>query len=174
MNTRDNKNGGGVQEKIAWLRLFPARLIAAGIMLFILTLTIFAPLLGPVSGAGIYTGFSHICHQEADRCLFICGYPMAICARCTAIYAGIGIGSLFVRPIDSLPNKFFIPALVLSSGLIGIDALAEWAGIYENFLPARLVTGLLFGISLSPFLLSVSQEFIEGKAARTNHDSSTR
>ncbi|NTW49558.1 MAG: DUF2085 domain-containing protein [Chlorobiales bacterium] len=174
MSTKDNKSYGGAQAEKTGRRLLPARLLAAGIMFFILMLTVIAPLLGPVTGAGIYTGFSHICHQQADRCLFISGYPMAICARCTAIYAGIGAGSLFVRPINLSPNKSYIAILALALGLVGLDVLTEWIGIYENFLPTRLLTGLLFGISLSPFLLSVAQEFIGAKSNRPNRDSSTR
>lgn len=152
--------------------MLQARLLAAGLMALILTLTIIAPLLDPTTGAGIYNGFSHICHQKADRCLFISDHPMAICARCTAIYAGIGIGTLTIPLLSLSFRKVYIGFLVVASAMIGLDVLAEWLGMYENFLPSRLLTGFIFGISLSPFLLSATLELTGSKP--TTHDSSTR
>src|SRR6266404_5400478 len=59
-----------------------------------------------VSAAGRgYDFFSHICHQEDSRSLHVAGYPMAVCARCSAIYFAFFLGVL-LSPFLSRRMRF--------------------------------------------------------------------
>src|SRR5260221_9411438 len=52
-----------------------------------------------------YDFFSHICHQEDARSLHFAGYPMAVCARCSAIYFAFFLGVL-LSPLLSRRMRF--------------------------------------------------------------------
>lgn len=41
-----------------------------------------------IGAAALYGAGGHICHQRPERCFWIRGRPMPVCARCTGLYAG--------------------------------------------------------------------------------------
>jgi uncharacterized membrane protein len=41
-----------------------------------------------VGAVGFYAAGARICHQRPDRCFWIHGRPMPVCARCSGLYAG--------------------------------------------------------------------------------------
>jgi uncharacterized membrane protein len=88
------------------------------------------------------------CHQEPARCLSVAGLPMALCARCTAIFAGLFICSALT--FVSAPTRRLALRLLLFAGcLTALDVLAEWMGLYANAVMVRLVTGWLLGSAVA-------------------------
>ena len=94
----------------------------------------------------VYSSGDALCHQKAERSLFINGNQMPFCARCTAIWIGLAIGLCFMVFFQiELDNKFFYLILI---GLIpiGIDGLGQLFGFWESNNIIRIITGLLIGV----------------------------
>ena len=125
--------------------------ISALVVTFFVLLIVIAPLAaasghGGIAG-GIYRAFATICHQRPERSFFIDGHKLAVCSRCTGIYAGF-LFTLLVYPLvrslrrTSTPDRkwLFLAALPLA-----IDFSLTFFGIWENTHTSRLLTGLLLG-----------------------------
>src|SRR5215207_6780653 len=53
---------------------------------------------------GIYRAFGTLCHQLPERSYHIYGHKLAVCSRCTGLYAGFGLTLLLYPLIRSLRN----------------------------------------------------------------------
>jgi uncharacterized membrane protein len=126
-------------------------LISAATVSFLVALIFVAP----VAAAGghnewaevIYQAFGIVCHQRPDRSYFIEGHKLAVCARCTGLYAGFAVTLLLYPLIRSLkiatnPPRIF---LILAAVPLGIDFSLTFFGIWENTHTSRLLTGALLG-----------------------------
>jgi uncharacterized membrane protein len=96
---------------------------------------------------GIYSTFSHLCHQLSDRSFFIAGHQFAVCARCTGLYAGFTVATLVYPLMRSLrqtdpPQRLW---LFLAAVPLAIDFSLGFFGIWENTHLSRFVTGALLG-----------------------------
>jgi uncharacterized membrane protein len=126
-------------------------LIGAATALSIL-LVIFA---APVAAAddhndlatAIYRSFSAFCHQIPERSYFVAGHPLAVCARCTGLYAGFALTFLLYPLIRSLKSTETPPRkwLILAAIPMAVDFSLTIFGIWENTHTSRLFTGLLLG-----------------------------
>ena len=130
-------------------------LISTLVVFAIVSLIVTAPLaLGshPQLATNIYGGFAAFCHQLPERSYFIAGNKLAVCSRCTGLYAGFALTLLFYPLFRSLRATDWPPPvwLVLASLPMGIDFLLTFLGIWENTHTSRLLTGLLLG-SVSVF-----------------------
>ena len=125
--------------------------ISAAVVTLFVMLIVIAPLAaasghGGIAGA-IYRGFGTICHQLPERSFFIDGHKLAVCSRCTGLYAGF-LFTLLIYPLvrslrrTSTPDRkwLFLAALPLA-----IDFSLTFFGIWENTHTTRLLTGLLLG-----------------------------
>lgn len=111
----------------------------------------------------LYAFFRPVCHQMETRSLHMFGEPLAVCARCSAIYVTFLFGTVlypFVREVGtpSLPSRAI---LLLSAMPMIIDALAGTFGLHVVTIESRLITGAIFGSTLPFFILPV---IIEGVA----------
>jgi uncharacterized membrane protein len=128
-------------------------LISAIVVLAIFSLIVIAPLTaGSQRATSIYGGFAVVCHQLAERSYFLFGHKLAVCSRCTGLYAGFALTLLLyplLRPLRSIdwPPPVW---LVLSAVPMTIDFGLTFLGIWENTHTSRLLTGLLLG-SVSVF-----------------------
>jgi len=126
-------------------------LISAGTVFFLVTLIFVAPLAAagghPVWAEVIYRGFGVFCHQRPDRSYFIEGHKLAVCSRCTGLYAGFALTLLAYPLIRSLRNNVAPPRiyLILAAIPLGIDFSLTFFGIWENTHTSRLLTGALLG-----------------------------
>jgi len=87
------------------------------------------------------------CHQIPNRSLYIDGSPIAVCARCTAVYiAGWVVLILyFLRgKIRLFPGYLYL----LCTAPMILDFILEKMSIYHNLTAVRLITGGLFGLTL--------------------------
>jgi uncharacterized membrane protein len=123
-------------------------LISTVVLFAIVSLIIIAPLTAPSQLAtSIYRGFAVVCHQIPERSYFIAGHKLAVCSRCTGLYAGFVLTFLLyplLRPLRSIdwPPPVW---LVLAATPMAIDFSLTFLGIWENTHTSRLLTGLLLG-----------------------------
>jgi uncharacterized membrane protein len=95
----------------------------------------------------IYRAFAVLCHQRPDRSYFIDGHKLAVCSRCTGLYAGFVITLLLYPLVRSLRTTSTPPRswLLLAAVPLGIDFSLTFFGIWENTHTSRLLTGALLG-----------------------------
>jgi len=111
----------------------------------------------------IYALFSPTCHQIPNRCFYVFGYPMAVCARCLGIYTGFFTGTLiypFLKGFSShsLPQTRI---LILVSVPIVLDTAANFLGMWTSAGWVRFLTGQAWGTILPfYFLTGLSDYFI--------------
>jgi uncharacterized membrane protein len=119
----------------------------------------------------IYRSFSAVCHQLPERSFELSGYPLAVCARCTGIYAGFLLG-LFIYPLarrlddETMPDRRW---LLLAAAPMLIDFAGNAVGLFTNSFASRTITGLIAGAAtafyLLPGLVAVRSQFSQGRAA---------
>ncbi|HJU91316.1 MAG TPA: DUF2085 domain-containing protein [Pyrinomonadaceae bacterium] len=126
-------------------------LISVVVVLSVLSLIVVAPV-AAASGhsevaKGIYGAFAVFCHQLPERSYFIDGNQLAVCSRCTGIYAGFAFTLLLYPLIRSLRNPV-IPRpswLLLAALPVAIDFSVNFFGFWYNTHTSRLLTGALLG-----------------------------
>jgi uncharacterized membrane protein len=85
-------------------------------------------------------GFALVCHQRPERCFWIFGAPVAVCARCLGIYLGAAVGFL-LRTSRHLAMRLLVAAATLNA----LDAATELVGLHGNWMAVRLALGLVLG-----------------------------
>lgn len=102
--------------------------------------------------------FAPLCHQLTERSFYLWHQPLAVCARCSGIYAGLVVG-LLIYPLwplwrnladEQIPQRIW---LLVALAPTTIDFLLGWTGLWANTHYSRAFTGLLAGIGLAYFLL---------------------
>lgn len=97
--------------------------------------------------SALITAYGRVCHQMPERSIHVWGAPMAVCARCFGVYAGFLAGLIaypFARSLegsDTPPRAWLFIALAP----VTIDFLGGYAGLFENTLASRAVTGFIAG-----------------------------
>src|ERR1043165_8331227 len=84
-------------------------LVSAVIVTALVGLVVVAPL-AAAGGHGelaqvIYRAFAVLCHQRPDRSYFIDGHKLAVCSRCTGLYAGFVFTLLLYPLLRSLRSE---------------------------------------------------------------------
>lgn len=105
----------------------------------------------------LYRGFALVCHQQGTRSFHWCGWPLAVCARCTGIYAGALLG-LLLYPCRRRLNTPALPArryLVLALAPLFMDGALGALGVTASHVLTRMATGLLAGGVAAFYLLPV-------------------
>lgn len=112
-----------------------------------------APLLrasGHESAAAICrAALSSACHQKAERSFYVAGFPMALCARCAAMYAAMPAAFLVLGllwPAPSVSRGFFWAAAALVP--MGMDGVLQAFNFYDAPL-LRAATGALGGVGVA-------------------------
>ena len=126
-------------------------LVSAATVAALVSLIVVAPLAAAGGHNGvafaIYRAFGTLCHQIPERSYFIDGHKLAVCSRCTGIYAGFAFTLLVYPLVRSLRNTATPPRslLILAAVPLAIDFSLTFFGIWENTHTSRLLTGLLLG-----------------------------
>lgn len=144
--------------------------VVAGAALWF-ALIVAAPLLTHAGGASaawgahLYTFFHPICHQLEGRSLLLFGEPLAVCSRCSAIYAGFFVGALiypFFRRVGT-PHAPSRTMLIVALAPMVLDVALGVAGLHDATIGTRLITGALFGLLVPyvvmPVVLGAVHEF---------------
>jgi uncharacterized membrane protein len=98
--------------------------------------------------------FLLFCHGIPSRCLTIWNVPMPICARCTAIYAGMLISVLVFAVMPRLPEIVARVMLIASTAAIALDGVTQAFHLRESTNELRLITGFAFGIAFCVWVLA--------------------
>ena len=113
----------------------------------------------------IYAVFAPTCHQIPSRSFYLWGFPLAVCGRCTGIYAGFLAGVLalpFIRGLGqtSLPRVW---SFALATAPMAVDALGNFFGLWSTGNLLRFTTGFLWGVILPFYLLAgLNSLFLQG------------
>jgi len=107
------------------------------------------------SAMSLYRAMSGFCHQMPERSFHWLGFPLAVCSRCTGVYAGFVAGLAlypFFRNLTNLeiPRRFWLVVAVLP---MLADFGGDFIGLFSNTFFSRTATGLLSGAAIAFFLL---------------------
>jgi uncharacterized membrane protein len=127
---------------------------------------VLAPVLRSRGHAGaaafLYSVFAPVCHQIPGRSFFVCGFPLAVCARCLGVYTGALAGLLaypFVRGFSRLevpPGRLFL----LLSLPIGLDFAGGLLGLWSSPNLLRAATGFAWGVLLPYYFITGAAELL--------------
>ena len=109
-----------------------------------------------LGGAGIYAAGARVCHQRSDRCFWIHGRPMPVCARCTGLYAGAALAgplALFLASGVSSRRARLTAALAALPTLISWSL--EFAGLAHPPNSGRAMAALPLGFVAAWLVISV-------------------
>jgi uncharacterized membrane protein len=125
------------------------------------------------SGAGraapfLYSIFAPVCHQRPERCFYLFGFPLAVCARCFGIYLGIlaGLGWYPFGRGFSVLRPPSLRTFILVSLPIGLDAAGIFLRFWNTANGVRFLTGLVWGMILPFFFLTGVGELVTGASLR--------
>lgn len=112
----------------------------------------------------LMTAFSSVCHQIPERSFHVADVSLAVCHRCTGIYAGIplAIATILLTNGWKIRKNVWAALLFGSLFLMGLDWGLSVIGLWENTLLSRLITGSLFGLTAGAFLAYVVTEGTQG------------
>ncbi len=157
--------------------------ISAAVVTLLVALVVVAPL-AAASGhsqvaQGIYGAFRTLCHQLPERSYFIDGHKLAVCSRCTGLYAGFALTLLLYPLIRSLRTTA-LPArkwLILATLPLLVDFSLTFLGVWENTHTSRLITGFLLGSAavfyVMPGIIDLSFKALRNRSPRTTEPTFT-
>ncbi|MGH9866729.1 MAG: DUF2085 domain-containing protein [Candidatus Polarisedimenticolia bacterium] len=121
------------------------------------------------AGTAIRIALAPICHQDPARSFHLAARPMGVCARCAGVQAGFLAASLAlagaVRARRKAPLRPPRPVVLT---LAAAPMAAQWLlarlplgypALDGN--PVRALTGALFGVALSTYVLPAVVEMVE-------------
>ena len=103
--------------------------------------------------------FRVFCHGIPERCLILWSVPMPICARCTAIYAGLILSFAAFLILPSMREGVARIVLYVSLVPMAIDGLTQLAHLRLSTNPLRIETGLLAGVAFGVWALSAIENY---------------
>lgn len=93
-----------------------------------------------------YLILSNICHQYPSRSIWLLNRPMGLCSRCVSVYAAFSLSLIMIPRIKS---RLLMSVSILLLLPIVIDGLMQYCNLSTSNNARRIITGILFGISLS-------------------------
>jgi uncharacterized membrane protein len=111
-------------------------------------------------GQIIYRFFHPVCHQIGERSLHIVGEPLAVCARCSAIYGAFLLGTLLYPVLRRIGTPSYPPRSVLLAAAVPmmIDVVSGLMGLHTVTPVTRLLSGAVFGLAAPFFIIPAAIE----------------
>jgi uncharacterized membrane protein len=108
-----------------------------------------------LGAAGVYATGARVCHQRSERCFWIQGRPMPVCARCTGLYAGAAAAgplALFLAAgVSSRRARLVVSLAALPTAISwGI----EFAGLAHPSNSVRMIAALPLGFVVAWLVIS--------------------
>jgi uncharacterized membrane protein len=121
-----------------------------------------------LGAAGVYTAGARVCHQRPDRCFWIHGRPMPVCARCTGLYAGAALaGPLALFLASGLSSR----RARLTVTLAALPTLISWgieiAGLAHPSNSVRAIAALPLGFVAAWLVISTLSHGPTGYSQRS-------
>ncbi len=114
------------------------------------------------AAAWVRLAYAPLCHQIEGRCLALAGGPMAVCARCSGLYAG-GLAGLLSAAVLVGWRRRSVPWLFFAAVA---PTVAQWIsvrlGAPEPGDLVRFVVSLPAGFACGWFLAHALGELVEG------------
>ncbi len=134
-----------------WRRALLGWAAAAGLAALFVALIAGAPLLKAggfqAAAGGVYGAFALLCHQMDERSFHLAGFKLAVCARCSGLYAGALLGAL-VYPLTRPLVRRDLPArgwLIAAAVPTSVDFALGFFRVWENTHASRFLTASLLG-----------------------------
>lgn len=102
--------------------------------------------------------FRIFCHGIPDRCFFLWGVPMPICARCTAIYIGLFAGLLAFAAMPWLPEEPLRMVMYAAVLPLAVDGITQLLHLRMSNNTLRFGTGLVAGLAFGLWVLSAIEK----------------
>lgn len=91
------------------------------------------------------------CHQKPERSLYLKGYQMPVCARCTGVFIGYMISAIsFLFP----KIKYRKRTAAAGSTIMLADWSLQYFGLKESTNRRRFITGVLGGFGIMTLWIS--------------------
>jgi len=104
--------------------------------------------------------FRALYHGIPQRCLELWNVPMPICARCTAIYAGVIAAVLLFPLLPRIPEIKARWVLAIVATPMFIDGITQLAMVRESTNLLRIETGLPVGAALAFWALCAVESHV--------------
>ena len=120
----------------------------------------------------LYGAFHAVCHQIPERSFHVGEHALAVCARCTGIYAGVVLGALLYPLVTSLRNREAPARVWLFAAALptAADFALGVSGVWENTHLSRSLTGALLGAAASFFIIpgavDLSYTYLRGRGPK--------
>jgi uncharacterized membrane protein len=112
------------------------------------------------AGVFLWTVLSPLCHQKSERSLFLFGWQMGMCARCTAMFMASAVPGLvlFVRPRLTLRRMAVYPAALALMAPMITEILFTLVFRTDFGVIVRMVTGALYGAGAALFTIVLAHD----------------
>ena len=99
--------------------------------------------------------FSPVCHQAASRSFHLMGYPLAVCIRCSSIYAGFLVGLIIYPIVRRFDNHRFPSRWILIVGILpSILDFLLFGLLLDVQLPLfRAIAGIILGSIIAFYVM---------------------
>lgn len=144
------------------------------LILLLVALAVWLILTPPGIDGKLHAAGYSVCHQIESHSLSIGGKTLPLCARCTGTFMGLFFSLLYLsfkKKRTGIPSRLKIAILVLFCAAFLMDginsSLTLLPGIKPFYQPdnrLRLITGLLFGISLANLILPLWHQTLWAEA----------
>ena len=124
----------------AWRLLLLASLASSALWPMLPLLTKHVPACAALEHAANFWFDLH-CQRDPARTLSLLGVPLAVCARCSGIYFGLGAGAALRRPALT-PGALRLWVLG-AAALMLLDVTLEAHGLHAPWAPERVLSGVL-------------------------------
>jgi uncharacterized membrane protein len=104
--------------------------------------------------------FHLLCHGIPERCLHLWGVPMPICARCTAIYAGMAASLLVFFLLPRMSEFAARVVLFIAVVPLAVDGLTQLARLRQSTNGLRLATGLAAGVAFGLWAITAVESHV--------------
>jgi uncharacterized membrane protein len=112
------------------------------------------------AGIFLWTVLSPLCHQKSERSLFMLGWQMGMCARCTTMFLASMVPGLvlFVRPELVMKRIALYPAALGLMAPMIIEILFTLVFQTDFDVKVRMVMGALYGAGAALFTIVLAHD----------------
>jgi len=112
-------------------------------------------------GRALESWFAFQCHRDALRSFELFGRVLPVCSRCFAIYAGLGLGALVLRPrLSAWPLRIWVAVAAL---VMLLDVWTETLEMRPSWTPLRILSGLLLAYPVGGALVWSARDWAFGE-----------